>query len=309
MDAKHFDRLTRALSDAGSRRGLLGLLAALPVLGGLFARLGDDEADAKGRRKRRKKRHKHGKGRHKHKKHKKKKCKPKSHAKTCAGKCGQVKNNCKKTVDCGSCACDPPCEVCFTCQEGPNTLGTCIVDPAQQAQACGEPGQVCLPDGACRCSGESCGPCQICQENGTCSPVADGACCAGGVCLDGVCEAEATLEMCGGRCDADDLPATFQCTGGDPVPCPACDGGCVDYGCADGGSRLFTPDGESFYCVVSVAPTGSTCRACPTGIPNPPGPAIICPPNCQTEGTLCSACPAGEGCLLVVCLEICMGAS
>jgi hypothetical protein len=305
MDARHFDQLTKSLTAAGSRRALLGLLASLPILGGLLAVLEADKTDAKGRRKRRKKRHKHGKGRHKHKKLKKR-CKPHSRAKICAGKCGRVKNNCKKLGDCGSCACDPPCDICFTCQDGPNTPGTCSVDPDQQGQACGEPGQVCQPDGTCQCSGESCGSCQVCQEDGTCSPAADGTCCAGGVCIDSVCEAVATLEMCSGRCDADDLPATFQCTGGDAVPCPACDGDCVDYGCADGGARLFTPEGESFYCVTSVAPTGSTCQACPTGIPNPP---IFCPPGCQTEGTLCSACPVGEGCLGTVCLEICTGAS
>ena len=55
MDANRFDRLTRALNDAGTRRGLLGLLASLPVLGGLFAFLSDsDETAAKGRRNRRK---------------------------------------------------------------------------------------------------------------------------------------------------------------------------------------------------------------------------------------------------------------
>src|SRR5918996_1311582 len=113
MDGRHFDALTRTLTEAGSRRGLLGLLAALPVLGGLFALLDRDEVDAKGRRKRRKKRHKHGKGRHRGKKQPK--CKPKSTAQTCAGKCGPVKNNCKQTVDCGPCACDPPCGPCEAC--------------------------------------------------------------------------------------------------------------------------------------------------------------------------------------------------
>ena len=33
MDARHFDTLTKSLSMANTRRGLLGLLATLPILG------------------------------------------------------------------------------------------------------------------------------------------------------------------------------------------------------------------------------------------------------------------------------------
>ncbi len=139
MDARHFDNLTRALSEASTRRGLLGLRATLPVLAGLFALLAPDESDAKGRRKRRKKKHKHGKGRRR--KHHKK-CQADSKGKTCAGKCGPVINNCKKTVDCGSCACTPACEVCFICQEGANTPGECVVDPAMAGEYCGAAGQI-----------------------------------------------------------------------------------------------------------------------------------------------------------------------
>ena len=50
MDHDAFDALTRALSEAGSRRGLLRLLATLPVLGGLISLLDPDEADTRGRR-------------------------------------------------------------------------------------------------------------------------------------------------------------------------------------------------------------------------------------------------------------------
>lgn len=82
MDANHFDHLAQSLSTT-PRRGLLRLLAILPLGGGLASLLDPEEAIADGRRKRRKKRHKHGRGRrrqhHKgqHKKHKKKR--------TCAG--------------------------------------------------------------------------------------------------------------------------------------------------------------------------------------------------------------------------------
>jgi hypothetical protein len=141
MDARQFDAIARLFSAAGrTRRGLLGLLATLPVLGSPFALIDRDEADAKGRRKRRKKAHKHGRPR-KHGKRKKKKCKPNSLAKTCAGQCGPIRNNCKKTVDCGSCACatntdcgdaalcldDGSCQACtVTCTGTPAECGAAL---------------------------------------------------------------------------------------------------------------------------------------------------------------------------------------
>jgi hypothetical protein len=159
--------------------------------------------------------------------------------------------------------------------------------------------------GPCDCTITGCGPCATCQANGTCAPLADGTCCPSGVCVDGSCAAKATLELCEGRCGTNNVPATYQCASGAPaVPCPVCNTDCVTYGCADGGTRLFTTEGESFYCVTSVTPVG-TCRACPADILNP----AICPAGCMTPGSLCTACPAGQGCFLVSCVEICTGAS
>lgn len=57
VDAARFDRLARSLTAAGSRRGLLALLATLPLLGGVLAPLGLEESAAKKRRERRKDRH------------------------------------------------------------------------------------------------------------------------------------------------------------------------------------------------------------------------------------------------------------
>ncbi len=144
MDAKHFDTLARAFSEAGSRRGLLSLLAAVPVLGGLLALLDPDEADARRRRKRRKKRHKHRKGRHKHKKS----CKPKSKTTTCAGKCGEVKNNCKKNVNCGSCACSAhsDCGADALCLSD-GSCQTCTVTCSGTPEECGSALQTALDDG------------------------------------------------------------------------------------------------------------------------------------------------------------------
>ena len=275
MDARDFDRLTRALVRGGTRRGLIGLLAGLPVLGGLVAFFSEDEAAAKGRRKRRKKRHKHGKP---HKRHRRK-CRGQARKTLCAGRCGTVRNRCGKRINCGPCNCDPTCLICQTC----DTVSGQCVDKADDT-ACG-----------------ACGSCQ----GGICVPFADGTCCDDGVCVDGQCQAEATLAMCEGRCGSDDLPATFQCSGGgDAVPCPACDGGCAANGCADGGVRLMTPPAtESFYCVVSVEPTGDTCAGCPADSPLP------CFQPCDDPGTLCTACPAGQGCLapFPICNEICTG--
>lgn len=144
MDSQHFDALTRRLTEAGTRRGLLGLLATLPVLGGLASLL--DEADAK-----------RGKGKGKDggngkntndgdddndvaadkntKKRRKKQCKKKK-AQACNGRCGIVTVKCKKGngkakkthVDCGSCACDadscPPGQVCV---DGNCVVPECIV--------------------------------------------------------------------------------------------------------------------------------------------------------------------------------------
>src|SRR4051812_45902017 len=142
MDPIRVDRLSRALAAHGPRRGVLGLLTAVSVVGGLLALLTPEETEAGGRRKRRKTRntrrsgdHKENRtGKHKGKRKGKKKtppCTPDSVAQTCANTCGSVTNNCQQAVNCGSCACTPSCAACFTCQEGPNTPGACVVDPDQ----------------------------------------------------------------------------------------------------------------------------------------------------------------------------------
>jgi hypothetical protein len=208
-----FDSLTRALSDLSSRRRLLGVLAATPLAGGLLALQDAEDAAAKARRRRRKQRHK----KRKNPGNRKKGCTPKSRATVCAGTCGTVKNRqtCGKMVDCGSCACSPACGVCFTCQGGPNTPGTCVVDPAQQGDSCGSAGQVCQPDGSCACipitqcpAGKICGtvpdgcggevacpvtcanPTPVCSNDNICVPCTGHAQCgAASICLDGLCHA------------------------------------------------------------------------------------------------------------------------
>jgi predicted outer membrane repeat protein len=221
MDDAHFDRLARAWSAGVPRRGLLSLLPALPLFSGLVnAAEPNDVEDAGGRRKRRKKDHKHGKGRRRKGQNKKPKlCRPEPRATTCADTCGDVKNNCQQMIACGSCACEPPCAICQTCQEAPHIPGECVPDPHLVGETCGA-GRFCREDGACSCAADSCAACETCQEDGVCSPPCNGeGCCAGDQCepgdtlgacgIDGAsCQVCAEGELCWhGRCVCGDVCA------------------------------------------------------------------------------------------------------
>ena len=255
MDGRHFDALARTLTKPGSRRALLELLAALPIVGGLLALLDLEETDARGRRKRRKKRHKHGKGRRRMHQKRKKPCTPDAVTTTCAGRCGSVPNNCKLTVDCGACACTPQCEECFTCQAA-GSPGTCV--PAAAGTPCGAatfcsdgtlfPQGECDGDGNCfssleepchpytQCDGDACattcGSAADCVDDFYCDSdnhcVAQGepgdACtsgeqCLSGFCVDDVCCASADCPVCqtcaSGACAADASQDRSCCAGAD----------------------------------------------------------------------------------------------
>jgi hypothetical protein len=300
MDARHFDAIARTLSEQGSRRGLLGLLATLPVLGGLFALLDLDETDAKGRRKRRKKKHKHGKGRRR--KHHKK-CQADSKGKTCSGKCGSVKNNCKKTVDCGSCACDPPCDACFVCQDGPNTPGACVVEPEQQGDACGDPGQFCQPDGACACDASTCAnPTPICA-GGDCVGCDDTLPCPNGCCdATGACQEGNTTTACGdvGEVCITCVVAGEVCTGGDCV-CPS---GviCSASGCCPHDDDVCDAD-DQCCALTTCAAQGKNCGQIPDGCDTGNLDCGNCTPGSTTPlciDNVCTACsvenPCPSGC-------------
>lgn len=104
MDDKHFDYLTKSIV-AGSRRGVLHLLALLPLGGWLEAFTAERASSAKRRKGKGRGKvdrqvgadnHQHEHRRRKHKNHNrnqhgKKQCKPRSLAQTCDGKCGQVR--------------------------------------------------------------------------------------------------------------------------------------------------------------------------------------------------------------------------
>ena len=62
MDPVRFDRIAKSLSSPETRRRVFGVLAAVPVVGGLLDILSPEETEAAGRRKRRKTRHKRRSG-------------------------------------------------------------------------------------------------------------------------------------------------------------------------------------------------------------------------------------------------------
>jgi predicted outer membrane repeat protein len=218
MDVELFDRLTKALATLGTRRGLLRLVATLPVAGTLLTGLeavvqgqGNGAVVRRGRRRRRrKKRHDPGddKRRNNDKRKEKRKdkdapppaagpsgCSPESTAQTCAGRCGTVTNACGWPVACAPCTCDPPCGACETC-DSDLTCQSCALCCAGS----------CV-DGAC-CDNAQCTAADptepICDADHTCVACSSGnPCPAHQVCLpDGSCR----------DCDV-------ICTSGDPVTC------------------------------------------------------------------------------------------
>jgi predicted outer membrane repeat protein len=332
MDGSRFDALARTLSIPDTRRQLLGMLAALPVLGGILGFRAPEEAAAKDRRRRRKQRHKKKKGKHGTRRQG---CKPKGKGKVCAGQCGPVKSKqtCGITVDCGPCDCPAACEACFVCD--PSTR-TCVADPEQEGDACGSPGQVCASDGSCACTAASCPACQLCGGDGVCtgcSGCCDGATCVAdcpacticdeGLCIacpgccdgSGGCQDGETAAACGaggGTCDVCVNPAPIcvshaceactsddQCGSGAVCCIGSCESGicCADADCAEPGA----PDCVSHTCVCS----SNGDAACP-------GSETCCNDGCadlQTDPDQCGACgnPCAEGqsCQGGVCGVVC----
>lgn len=187
-----------------------------------------------------------GKGRRS--KHHKKTCRAESIAQTCNGKCGRVTNNCQKTIDCGSCACEPACAACDICQEFPDTPGTCVIDPAQQDRACGSAGKVCQPDGTCRCV-----PLTECPAGKEC----------GGICADGQCVTGI------GRCAERTNVCTAPCNGN-----PNCF--CIPTRAGDTRCALYDSDGGF------LRPCTSDAQC--TGL----GPGAFCPPQFDSCGGVSS---------------------
>ncbi len=328
MDGRQFDALSRSLASASTRRGIVHILSTLPVFGLLLALL-DEQADAKRRQKSRQKparkaaqaeHHNRGQGHHKKskknssgKKQHKRKCKPKSAARTCVGRCGQVANKCGPIVDCGPCDCGP-CPACQICDA---TTGQCWANPAFVGQDCGSPGQVCQESGVCACDAGSClegqhcngiacvcdatsCPNGCCDSNRVCRTNVDEACGTGGgvcnqcedQCVDGACTCATACPACQscnsetGLCrpdlttDGDTCGAGRRCQGGQCV----CDATSCPNGCCDGN-----------VCRIQNA------SACGTG-------GGTCTP-CVTPGQACEggACCASAGSVATVNAPCCAG--
>jgi hypothetical protein len=265
MDPVRFDTMARTLATAGTRRGLVRLLTVFPLGMPLIALLGDapdaiaddDDHGSSGRRKRRKAKHRHQtgnnkenrkgerKGQDKDQGKRRKKCVPDSLARTCAGACATVTNNCGAQVECGSCACTPLCAECETCND---RTGLC--EPRSANEACG-PGASCVsgqetPRGTCDGAGNcqsgtlrDCDPYNKCDGN-VCATTCD----SDDDCLDGYfcdgndhcVELKDQGEACGGEGEClsgfceDDFCCESACN---PQDCLACDrpgfeGQCVD---------------------------------------------------------------------------------
>ncbi|MFT4040654.1 MAG: hypothetical protein QM692_20910 [Thermomicrobiales bacterium] len=177
LDTARLDDLARALATGGSRRRVLGAIAAIPVAAGLLSLTGADDADAKDRRRRRKRRHKR---RHDAGSRKSGGCQRKPLAKICDGVCGSVANrkSCGKTVDCGT-TCPTAGETCCggLCQSAADLGAACPATGTPGFLTFEESGEMrcASPDvAACQCLG---GVYRACAAGATCRPEGAGIVC------------------------------------------------------------------------------------------------------------------------------------
>jgi hypothetical protein len=222
MEEHRFDHLARILSRAGSRRGVLGRLATLSLVGVLIASSGEDGLGARHRR-RRKARHDPGqdKDNRKGKRRRKRKGKPSRCTPDCAGKvCGS--DGCD-----GSCA--PGCnDATLTC----NVEGQCVPRScADGVRNDDETGVDC--GGSCPpCPGQACLSAADCQPPATCNM---------------------TIQRCETTCEITAECLTIAAAAGLPVRC--CNGTCVAGTCCSNADCSGT-SGTTPTCVNNV------CRLC-----------------------------------------------
>lgn len=210
MDARYFDHLARSLSTASPRRRLLTALASLSLFSSLAWPAAETEAKPR----------------------KRKKCKPKPRGKTCQGKCGIVRNNCKKKVDCGACGCESG-----TCEQPDNPCREAYCDP--------ETGLCAERD---RDNGSPCSVADLCVVNETCqSGVCQGQTIfcpppAGEQCKLGICNPQT------GQCEARNRDPGTPCNDGDICTIQdACnfDGVCAGIQMPCFGGRACCPTGPN----------------------------------------------------------------
>src|SRR5215213_7497944 len=181
MDSNRFDALSRSLARAGSRRGIMRLLGALPLIGVLLTVIDEERADAT---RRRKPEHRRERGRaqidnqkmHKEKKpcppctkRKQGKCKGKKPNGTpCAGGTCQS-GRCQTGSGCTPTTCAAQGKNCGTISDGCGTQLRCGPDSCGDGYTCTDNRCLCL-DGTAVCDGACCDAGQVCQKG-------DGACC------------------------------------------------------------------------------------------------------------------------------------
>lgn len=210
MDEVTFDRLTRAVSRAGSRRQVLGVLASVG-LGGLLSQLADETSEAK-RQHGRNRGHHPGKG----KDNRKGKRKGGKGGGGLGGtQCGAAGSDCDQDSDCCSTNCFN-----FSCSAKAHSCGTdtnptpcrppakgcagaqcCYAAVSCDDGCCQPPANQCNPQGNCcapNCAGKQCGD-DGCGAGGSC-----GACPSGQTCTaSGTCQSHCTPQCQGKQCGDD----------------------------------------------------------------------------------------------------------
>lgn len=206
MDGSRFDQLARALSGAGTRRGLLRMVAALPLLAGL-ADVPDAAADSCARKCRKK-------SNKKARRRCRKRCqKPQPPACETNADClpGEVCQNGQCLPGPDECTTDGDCGACESCGNGV-CVSTCGQGAICRGDQCCQPLTAC-PDGRdCGVMDDQCGGLLQCGPN---------SCGDGFFCFDNRCFCPQGYETCQGACcDVDEV-----CAGGDGPCCtPNCDG-------------------------------------------------------------------------------------
>jgi hypothetical protein len=289
MDPQRFDSLVKSLSVAGTRRGLVRRLAALPLWMMVIALLAtapestakkkrkqksDDDHGSSHRRQRRKARHDAGKDKEnrtgKRKGDKKDECAKSGQSRKpgnpcCEGLTEDAAGQCVVPSSPPSCV---PETVATTCagqcgKVGNNcgqfvTCAPCTCDPSCAfCQRCDELTDDCEPDLAK--VGMSCAECAQCAGDGTCQPCAH-ECCATQCCADPAAICHVTEDAC---CVPETVAAT--CTGqcgmvpnncGQLIDCTAACSGCCD------GSACVPVDSQTDgQC--GTGTSGAACAACP----------------------------------------------
>jgi hypothetical protein len=275
MDPSTFDTLARAIAQTGTRRGLVRLVASLPVVG-ILAVVAEQESGAerpvdrvqgrtpqRNRKQRNNKKNKNNNNKNNQKKNQNTNqnrtatpvgCQPDG------GACTQPNECCGS--NCFNLRCAPPVRQCGPTKCVGHTIGccndVCCSAPEDRCTAehqCCAPscaGKQCGPDG---CGGTcgSCGVCQTCTAQGTCQQAPDGTIC--GTSTHG----GTTLRCCKGACpDPNCIPSV--------VP---------QFGCATcgvNGSNCCTPQTgtvcQDDVCQCSGAIKGQVCgsdRDCQAG--------------------------------------------